>query len=164
MRKFNPRYLYTAAATAAITAAVIAIPAWAASGGGDSTAQGQASTTAPAPPPFAYGLTRANAPSAAEMKQSRAKLDQFASCLKDHGIDVPTPGSTAQLQQAPQPPSSSEIQKVTKDCGTPPAPPGLPPSDLHPRVPRRPGGGSRFQSEGVSGLLPLLHAKAAAPS
>jgi hypothetical protein len=127
MRKFNPRYLYTAAATAAITAAVIAIPAWAASGGGDSTAQGQASTTAPAPPPFAYGLTRANAPSAAEMKQSRAKLDQFASCLKDHGIDVPTPGSTAQLQQAPQPPSSSEMQKVTKDCGTPPAPPGLPP-------------------------------------
>jgi len=127
MRKFNPRYLYTAAATAAITAAVIAIPAWAASGGGDSTAQGQATATAPAPPPFAYGLTRANAPSAAEMKQSRAKLDQFASCLKDHGIDVPTPGSTAQLQQAPQPPSSSEIQKVTKDCGTPPAPPGLPP-------------------------------------
>ncbi len=122
MRKFNPRYLYTAAATAAITAAVIAIPAWAASGGGDSTAQGQATATAPAPPPFAYGLTRANAPSADEMKQSRAKLDQFASCLKDHGIDVPTPSSTA------QPPSSSQMQKTTKDCGTPPAPPaGLPP-------------------------------------
>src|SRR6478735_18488 len=120
MRKFNPRYLYTAAATAAITAAVIAIPAWAASGDGDSTAQGQATATAPAPPPFAYGLTRANAPSADEMKQSRAKLDQFASCLKDHGIDVPTPGSTA---QPPQPPSSSETQKITKDCGTPPAPP-----------------------------------------
>ncbi len=125
MRKFNPRYLYTAAATAAITAAVIAIPAWAASGGGDSTAQGQATVTAPAPPPFAYGLTRADAPSAAEMKQSRAKLDKFASCLKDHGIDVPTLGSTA---QPPQPPSSSEMQKITKDCGTPPAPPaGLPP-------------------------------------
>jgi len=128
MRKFNPRYLYTAAATAAITAAVIAIPAWAASGGGDSTAQGQASATAPAPPPFAYGLTRANAPSADEMKQSRAKLDQFASCLKDHGIDVPTPGSPAQTAQAPQPPSSYQMQKTTKDCGTPPAPPaGLPP-------------------------------------
>jgi hypothetical protein len=123
MRKFNPRYLYTAAATAAITAAVIAIPAWAASGGGDSTAPTQATSTAPGPPPFAYGLTRANAPSAADMKQSRAKLDEFASCLKDHGIDVP--GSTA---QAPQPPSSSEMQKITKDCGTPPAPPaGLPP-------------------------------------
>jgi hypothetical protein len=124
MRKFNPRYLYTAAATAAITAAVIAIPAWAASDGGDSTAQRQATAKAPAPPPFAYGLTRANAPSAAEMKQSRAKLDQFASCLKDHGIDVPSPGGTA---QPPQPPSSSEMQKITKDCGTPPAPPGLPP-------------------------------------
>jgi hypothetical protein len=128
MRKFNPRYLYTAAATAAITAAVIAIPAWAASGGGDSTAQTPATSAAPGPPPFAYGLTRANAPSAAEIKQSRAKLDEFASCLKDHGIDVPTPGSTAQAAQAPQPPSSSEEQKITKDCGTPPAPPaGLPP-------------------------------------
>jgi hypothetical protein len=120
MRKFNPKYLYTAAASAAVMAAVIAIPSWAASGGGDSTAQGQA--TAPAP---AYGLTRANAPSAAQMRQNRAKLDEFASCLKDHGVDGPTPGSTG---QPPQPPSSSEQKEITKDCGTPPAPPpGLPP-------------------------------------
>jgi hypothetical protein len=119
MRKFNPRYLYTAAATAAVMAAVIAIPSWAASGGGDSTAQGQ--SAAPAP----YGLTRANAPSAAELKQGREQADEFASCLKSHGVDVPAPGSTS---QPPQPPSSSEQKEIAKDCGTPPAPPpGLPP-------------------------------------
>jgi hypothetical protein len=122
MRKFNPRYLYTAAATAAVMAAVVAIPSWAASGGSDSTAQGQASATVPAPP---AGLTRANAPSAADIKQGRKQADEFASCLKDHGVDVPTPGSTS---QPPRPPSSSEQKEITKDCGTPPAPPpGLPP-------------------------------------
>jgi hypothetical protein len=124
MRKFNPRYLYTAAATAAITAAFIAIPAWATSGGGDSS-QGKSTAAAPTAPPGAFGLTRANAPSADELKQSRAKLDEFASCLKDHGVEVPAPGSSS---RPPQPPSSSEMQQVTKDCGTPPAPPpGFPP-------------------------------------
>jgi len=104
--KFNPRYLYTAAATAAITAAVVAIPAMAASGGTDSTTQGQASANAPAP-------------------RSRAELDKFASCLKDHGVDVPAPGSTS---RPPQPPSSSEMERIKQDCGTPPGPPpGLPP-------------------------------------
>jgi hypothetical protein len=125
MRKLNPRYLYTAVATAAITAAMIAIPSWAASGGGDSTAQGQATATAPAPPGAAGFSLRGSAPSAAEMKQSRARLDEFASCLKDHGMDVPAPGSTG---RPPQPPSSSDMKDITKDCGRPPAPPaGLPP-------------------------------------
>jgi hypothetical protein len=120
MRKFNPRYLYTAAATAAVMAAVIAIPSWAASGGGGSTAQGQAAV--PAPP---AGLTRADAPSAAQIKQNRAKFDEFASCLKEHGVAVPSPGSSS---RPPQPPSKSEMDQVTKDCGTPPAPPpGFPP-------------------------------------
>lgn len=100
MRKLNLKYLWTAGAAALLTAAAISIPAWAA-GGGDSSAQ------APASPP------------------SRAQLDKFASCLKDHGVEVPAPGSTS---RPPQPPSSSEMQQITKDCGTPPAPPpGLPP-------------------------------------
>ena len=127
MRKFNPRYLYTAAATAAITAAVIAIPAWAASGGGDSTAQGQASTTAPAPPPFAYGLTRANAPSAAEMKQSPEARPVRELPEGPAGIDAPDPRRPGPA--AAGAPAAVELRdkKVTKDCGTPPAPPGLPP-------------------------------------
>jgi hypothetical protein len=126
MRKFNPRYLYTAVATAAITAAVIAIPSWAASGGGDSTAQAPSSDAAPAPPPVAYGLTRADAPSAAEVKQNREKVDEFTTCLKDHGVDALDRGS---LSQPPEPPSKSEMDQITKDCGTPPAPPAglLPP-------------------------------------
>jgi hypothetical protein len=100
MRKFDLKYLWTAGAAALLTAAAISIPAWAA-GGGDSSAQ------VPSGPP------------------SRAQLDKFASCLKDHGVDVPAPGSTS---RPPQPPSSSEMQKITRDCGAPPAPPpGLPP-------------------------------------
>jgi hypothetical protein len=100
MRKLNLKYLWTAGAAALLTAAAISIPAWAA-GSGSSSAQ------APSTPP------------------SRAQLDKFASCLKDHGVDVPTPASTS---QPPQPPSSSQMKEITKDCGTPPAPPpGLPP-------------------------------------
>jgi len=128
MRKLNLRYLYTAVAAAALTAAAITIPAWAA-GGGDSSGQTQSGTqTSRAPLPFPPGggfAVRANAPSAAEIKQSRTKLDEFASCLKDHGVDALPPGS---LGQRPQAPSSSEMKQITKECGTPPAPPaGLPP-------------------------------------
>jgi len=132
MRKLNLRYLYTAVAAAAITAAAITIPAWAAGGGGDSSGQTQTqerSGRPPLPPPpgvaFSY---RGQAPSAAQVKESRAKLDKFATCLKDHGVDVLTPGSSG---QAPRPPSRSEMRKTTKDCGTPPAPPAglLPPLD-----------------------------------
>jgi hypothetical protein len=128
MRKLNLRYLWTAGAGALIAAAAIALPAWAA-GGGDSSAQTrtQAQGAQLSSPPGGAGFSlRGNAPSAAEIKQSRAKADEFASCLKDHGIDVPAPGSSS---RPPQPPSSSELKQITKDCGTPPAPPAgmLPP-------------------------------------
>ncbi len=128
MRKLNIRYLWTAGAGALIAAAAIAIPAWAAGGGGSGAqaqSQAQGKDAPMPPPPGAPGFAmRGHAPSAAEIKQTRAKLDKFASCLRDHGIDVPKPGSSA---GPPSPPSSSERAKITKDCGTPPAPPGRPP-------------------------------------
>src|SRR3954451_24842836 len=89
MTKPNFRYLYTAAAGAAIAAVAIAIPAWADSGGGDSGAQNQArSAPLPPPPRGAFGLT-AQAPSAADARKMRSKLDDFASCMREHGADVP---------------------------------------------------------------------------
>jgi hypothetical protein len=124
MRKLNVRYLWTAVAAAALTAAAITIPAWA-SGGGDSTGQIQSQTrSAPLPPmPGAGFALRGETPSAAEIKKNRAKLDEFASCLKDHGLDAPVPGGSG---RRPSPPSSSEMQKITKECGAPPAPPAGP--------------------------------------
>jgi hypothetical protein len=49
MRKLNLRYLWTAVAAAALTAAAITIPAWA-SGGDDSTGQTQSQTGSSRPP------------------------------------------------------------------------------------------------------------------
>jgi len=128
MRNLNLRYLWTAVAAAALTAAAITIPAWASSGG-DSTGQAQTQTRSsrpplPPPPGVVFSL-RGKAPGTAEMKASRAKLDKFAGCLKDHGIAAPTPGSSG---RPPQPPSRAEMKKMTSECGTPPAPAaGLPP-------------------------------------
>jgi hypothetical protein len=135
MRKLNVRYVWTAVAAAALTAAAITIPAWA-SGGGDSSGSTQSqaeSSRAPLPPPPGVTFSfRGKAPSAAEMKKSRAKLDKYASCLKDNGFDVPTPGKpiVGRAPKPPRPPSSAEMKKMTSECGTPPGPPAfLPPLD-----------------------------------
>jgi hypothetical protein len=135
MRKLNLRYLWTAVAAAALTAAAITIPAWA-SGGDDSTGQTQSQTGSSRPPwPPPPGVTfsfRGKAPSVAEMKESRAKLDKYASCLKDNGFDVPTPAhpTSGQAPKPPKPPSRAEMKKMRSACGTGPAPPAfLPPLD-----------------------------------
>jgi hypothetical protein len=122
--KLNLRYLYAAAAGAAIAAAAIAIPAGAASGGSDSGAQSQ-TRRAPLPPlPGAFGLS-AKAPSAAQARRMRSKLDDFASCMRKQGADVPgvrRHGRGVSIQ-VPRPQSRAVMRKVAKECGMPPPPP-----------------------------------------
>ena len=130
MTKLSLRYLYTAAAGAAIAAAAIAIPAWADSGGGDSGAQNQV-RSAPLPPPRgAFGLTAA-VPNAAEARKMRSKLDAFASCMREQGADVPGVRSSRHgvSIQVPRPQSRAVMEKVAKECGTPPP---LPPGKIFP--------------------------------
>ncbi len=135
MRKLNLRYLWTALAAAALTAAAITIPAWAAGGGGSSgqTQSQSESSGAPLPPPPGVTFSfRGKAPGTAELKESRAKLDKYASCLKDNGFDVPAPAhpTSGRAPEPPRPPSQAEMKKMRSACGTPPAPPAfLPPLD-----------------------------------
>src|SRR4051795_11499857 len=90
MTKLNLRYLYAAGAGALIAAAAIAIPAWASSGGGDSGTQGRARGVPGPPPPVAgaFGLT-AQASTPAEARRMRSQLDDFATCMRNQGADVP---------------------------------------------------------------------------
>src|SRR4051794_38139544 len=126
MTKLNLRYLYAAGAGALIAAAAIAIPAWASSGGGDSGTQGQVRRVAPPRPPVAgaFGLT-AQASTPAEARRMRSKLDDFATCMRNQGVDVPgvqRSGSGVSIQM-PRPQARAVMKKVAKKCGMPPPPP-----------------------------------------
>jgi len=124
MRKFDLKYLYSAVAAAALTAAAIAIPAWADSGGGEgdqSRAQrAPLQVAAPAGAFFARG--EAGAESAAD---AREHLDQLTDCMSENGIDVPhtsTKGGGFSIQ-VPPPEARSAMKRAAKECGLPAPPP-----------------------------------------
>jgi hypothetical protein len=126
MTKLNLRYLYAAGAGALIAAAAIAIPAWASSGGGDSGTQGQARAVPGPPPPVAgaFGLT-AQASTPAEARRMGSQLDDFATCMRKQGADVPgvqRNGNGVSIQM-PRPQARAVMEKVAKKCGMPPPPP-----------------------------------------
>lgn len=124
MTKLNLRYLYAAVAGAAIAAAAIAIPAWAASDGSDSGGRSEARSAPLPPPPGAFGLS-AKAPSEAEARKMRSQLDDFASCMREQGADVPgviRRGHGVSIQVA-RPQSRAVMRNVAKECGMPPPPP-----------------------------------------
>jgi hypothetical protein len=93
MRKLRVRVrpIYVAVA-GAIAGAEIAIPAWAASGGDDSSDQGSAGRAPLPPPPGAagFGVAFKGAPSAADAKLMRQKLDEFTSCMRKYAPTCPT--------------------------------------------------------------------------
>jgi hypothetical protein len=121
MRKFDLKYLYSAAAAAAITAAAIAIPAWGDSGGGQGQQTQAQRAPLPMPPPpgvafFARGKDGA---------PSRKQVDEMTSCLRKNGADVPPPptkGGGFAIHVAP-PEARSAMEKAAKQCGLPPPPP-----------------------------------------
>jgi hypothetical protein len=126
MTKLNLRYLYAAGAGALIAAAAIAIPAWGASGGGDSGTHSQAPGVLPPPPPATaggFGLT-AQASSPAEAKRMRSKFDDFATCMRNQGADVPgvQPNGNGVSIQMPRLEARGVMEKVAKKCGMPPPP------------------------------------------
>jgi hypothetical protein len=126
MKKLRIRPVYFAALAGAIAGAAIGIPAWAASSGGDSSAQ-DSIRRAPMPPPGAAGFAMAfkGAPSGADAKRMRQKLDEFASCMREHGADVPDVRRSHRgvSIQVPPPQSRAVMRKVSNECGMPPPPP-----------------------------------------
>jgi hypothetical protein len=123
MRKFDPKYLYSAGAAAALTAAAIAIPAWADSGGGQSS---QSAQRAPVPilPPPAVGFFARGEDGAQSAAEARKHLDELTECVRENGVDVPHASSRGGgfSIQAPRPEARSAMQKAAKECGLP-APP-----------------------------------------
>jgi len=107
MRKFDPKYLYSAVAAAALTAAAIAIPAWGDSSEGESEQPPAQRAPLPMPPP-----------------EAREHLDELADCMRENGVDVPhasTKGGGFSIQ-LPPPEASSAMEQAAKECGLP-APP-----------------------------------------
>ncbi len=134
MRKLDLRYLWTAApprrSRPPPSRSRRGPPVAAMSG--QTQSQADSSRARCRPRPASRFRSEEQAPSAAEVKKSRARLDKYASCLKDNGFDVPAPGKpiVGQAPRPPRPPSSAEMKKMTSECGTPPAPPAiLPPLD-----------------------------------
>ena len=112
-----------AAAILAVGVVAIAVPAFGASSGSGGSGGSPGANAAPSgslppmpAPPAISGATR-------------AKLEQTAQCMKDHGVSAPGPiqGSSS----TPKPPSPSEFRDAAKACGLP-APPGgaLPPPPM----------------------------------
>lgn len=136
MSKLKVRPVYVAALAGAIVGAAIGIPAWAATGG-ESNAKGRV-RAAPLPPPprGAFGLEMKRFPSAAEAKRVRAKLDDFANCLREHGADIPGVQTSRHgvSIHVPRSQAGAVMSKAAKECGMPPPPP---PAKVFPG--RRPG-------------------------
>jgi hypothetical protein len=125
MRKIKFRGIYVAVLAGAIVGAAVGIPAWAASGGGDSGGKGSADNLAPAPPPRgAFGLQMKGFPSAAEMRRAREQLDELASCMREHGADIPGVKTSRHgvSISVPRPQASDVMRKAAKECGMPPPP------------------------------------------
>jgi hypothetical protein len=119
MRKFDAKYLYTAAAAAAITAAAVAIPAWADSGGGESEQSRAQRTPLPMPPPPGGAAFFKDA--AADRKH----LDELTDCIRENGIDVPhatSKGGGFSIQALPAE-ARSAMKKAAEECGLPAPPP-----------------------------------------
>src|SRR3954451_23557230 len=139
MKKLKIRPVYFAAIAGALAGAAIGIPAWAASSGGDASAQGGV-RAAPGPPPrladagFAAGF--AGGPSRAEAEEMRAQLDEFANCAREHGDEVPgVRGNGASITIGPpRAEARATMRKLAKECGTPPPPP---PGKLFPLSPKQ---------------------------
>jgi hypothetical protein len=108
MRKFELKYLYSAGAAAAVTAAVIAIPAWGDSGGGESEQPPAQRAPLPMPPP-----------------EAREHLDELTDCMRENGVDVPHASSKRGgfSIQLPPPKASSAMEQAAKECGLPAPPP-----------------------------------------
>jgi hypothetical protein len=96
-------------------AAAVAFPAWA-SGGGDASgasvtpAATPGNSAIPLPPPVLDG-------------RARQELDDFMTCMQEHGIDPPGPGDT--LLVLPEDQADADVTAAAKACGGPP-PPTLP--------------------------------------
>ena len=125
MSKPKIRPIYVAVLAGAIVGAAIGIPAWAATGGGDSSGKGGV-RAAPFPPPprGGFGLEMKGFPSAAEAKRAREQLDDFANCMREHGADIPgvqTHGRGFSIH-VPRPQASEAIRKAAHECGMPPPP------------------------------------------
>jgi hypothetical protein len=117
MRKFDAKYLYTAAAAAAISAAAVAIPAWASSGGG----KGEQVKRAPVPmlpPPGGAAFFK-------DAAADRKHLDELTDCIRENGVDVPhaTSNGGGFSIQAPPAEARSAMKKVAEECGLPAPPP-----------------------------------------
>jgi hypothetical protein len=124
MRMFDLKYLYSAGAAAALTAAAIAIPAWASSGGGQDDQSGaQSSAPVPMPPPAGAFFARGE-DGAASAAEARKRLDELTDCMRENGIDVPhtsTKGGGFSIQ-VPPPEARSAMKRAAEQCGLP-APP-----------------------------------------
>jgi hypothetical protein len=122
MRKFDVKYLYTAGAAAAMTAAAIAIPAWGDSGGGQSEqAKAQRAPVPMLPPPAGAAFFARGNDAAPDRKQ----LDELADCMRENGIDAPhAPSKGGGFSiQLPPPEARSAMEKAAKECGLPAPPP-----------------------------------------
>ncbi len=123
MRKFDLKYLYSAGAAAALTAAAIAIPAWADSGGGEEQSGVQRPLlSVPLPGAAFFERGEAGAQSAAE---ARKHLDELTDCMRENGVDIPhatTKGGGFSIQ-APPAEARSAMKKAAKECGLPAPPP-----------------------------------------
>jgi hypothetical protein len=117
MRKFDLKYVYSAGAAAALTAAAIAIPAWADSGGSEGEQSGAQRPLLPVPPPGAAFFKEAAA--------DRKHLDELTDCIRENGIDVPhaTSNGGGFSIQAPPAEARSAMKKVAEECGLPAPPP-----------------------------------------
>ena len=104
------------AAASLVAAAAVALPAWGSNGDEGS---GATVTQAATPGHSAIPL----APPVLDGK-ARQELDDFATCMQQHGIGAPRPGE--RLFVRPEDQASAEVTAAAKACGGPPPPPALP--------------------------------------
>ncbi|TMK71340.1 MAG: hypothetical protein E6G49_09695 [Actinobacteria bacterium] len=126
MSRLKIRPIYVAALAGAIVGAAIGIPAWAASGsGGSNDHSGDRAAPLRPPPGGGFGLEMKGFPSPAEAKHARQKLDDLATCMREHGADIPGVQSSHSgfSITVPRPQARAVMGKAAKDCGMPPPPP-----------------------------------------
>jgi hypothetical protein len=124
MKKLKLRGVYFAVLGGAIAGAAIGIPAWAASSGGDSSGGGTAARPVPPPRVAPFGLEMKGFPTGAEAKKLHKKMDEFATCMREHGADIP--GVDVRRHgmsiQVPRPKAAAAMKKAANECGLPPPP------------------------------------------
>jgi len=122
MSKLNLKYLYSAGAAAALTAAAISIPAWGDSGGGQSGGSRVQRAPVPMLPPPGNAASFARGEKGAQhAAEARKNLDELTDCLRENGVEVPQASSKGRgfSIQLPRPEARSAMEKAAKECVVP---------------------------------------------